>query len=215
MLRSKSLKTGVSAGKSAQKPRFCARNGRKWGFRRVKAHKNPDFVLGKPENGGANGKSAQKPRFCARNGRKRGFRRVKAHKNLDFVLEKPENEGLGGQKRTKPSILCSKCPKTGVPKGKSAQKPRFCAREEGKVASGSVTVVWNAKPWPGMQTRGPKMQEGGLNLGHPLGWLCERCERCVANDALRVLSLCAANDALRTMRCERCTAGAGAAAKAR
>ena len=32
-------------GKSAQKTRFCARNGRKWGFRRVKAHKNLDFVV--------------------------------------------------------------------------------------------------------------------------------------------------------------------------
>ena len=73
----------------------------------AKAHKNPDFVLGKPENGGANGKSAQKPRFCARNGRKWGFRRVKAHKNPDFVLGKPENGGPEGQKRTKTSILCS------------------------------------------------------------------------------------------------------------
>ena len=85
--------------------------------------------------------------------------------------------------------------------GKSAQKPRFCAREEEKVASGSVTVVWNAKPWPGMQTRGPKMQEGGLNLGHPLGWLRERCERCAANGAS------VANDALRTMRCRRSERG--------
>ena len=77
------------------------------------------------------GKSAQKPRFCARNARKRGFRRAKAHKNLDFVLEMPENEGSKGKKRTKTSILCSKCLKTGVPEGKSAQKCRFCAREEG------------------------------------------------------------------------------------
>ena len=138
---------------------------------------------------------AQKCGFCPRKARKCGFRRAKAHKNLDFVLGKPENGGSEGKKRTKMPILCSKCPKTRVSKGKSAQKTRFCAREEGKVASGSVTVVWNAKPWPGMQTRGPEMQEGGLNLGHPLGRLCERCERCVANDALRVLSLCAANDA--------------------
>ena len=78
------------------------------------------------------GKSAQKPRFCARNARKWGFRRAKAHKNLDFVLEKPENRGFGGQKRTKTSILCSKGPKTGVPKGKKAQKPRFCARNARK-----------------------------------------------------------------------------------
>ena len=154
--------------------------------------------------GVSKGKSAQKPRFCAREARKRWFRRVKTHKNLDFVLEKPENEGFEGQKSTKMPILCSEWPKMKVSKGKSAQKPRFCAREEGKVASGSVTVVWNAKPWPGMQTRGAKKQEGGLNLGHPLGWLRERCERC------------AANDVLRTMRCEQCVASAAfAAAKAR
>ena len=77
------------------------------------------------------GHRAQKPRFCARNARKRGFRSQKKHKNLDFVLEMPENRGSEAKKRTKTSILCSKCPKTGVPDPKSAQKPRFCAREEG------------------------------------------------------------------------------------
>ena len=71
----------------AQKPRFCARNARKRGFQTLKAHKNPDFVLEKPENKGSkpqkrtktsilcskcpktrvpNPKSAQKPQFCAR-----------------------------------------------------------------------------------------------------------------------------------------------------
>ena len=92
------------------------------------------------------GHRAQKPRFCAQNARKRGFRRAKAHKNLDFVLEKPKNEGSKPQKRTKTPILCSKLPKTRVPNTKSAQKPRFCAREEGdwhqgerKSASGSIT----------------------------------------------------------------------------
>ena len=78
---------------------------------------------------------AQKPRFCARNARKQGFRRVKAHKNLDFVLEMPENEGPEGQKSTKTSILCSKSPKTRVPKAKKAQKPRFCARNARKRGS--------------------------------------------------------------------------------
>ena len=78
------------------------------------------------------GKSAQKPRFCARKARKQGFRRVKAHKNLDFVLERPENEGFEWQKRTKTSILCSKDPKMRVSNGKSAQKPRFCARKTRK-----------------------------------------------------------------------------------
>ena len=63
---------------------------------------------------------------------------AKAHKNLDFVLEKPENRASRPQKRTKTPILCSKCPKTGVSKAKKAQKPRFCAREVGKLALGSV-----------------------------------------------------------------------------
>ncbi len=40
-------KIGVPKGKSAQKPQFCAQNARKWGFRKPKKHKNPDFVLGK------------------------------------------------------------------------------------------------------------------------------------------------------------------------
>ncbi len=76
--------------------------------------------------------SAQKPRFCARNARKQWFRSPKAHKNLDSVLETPENEGSEGQKRTKTPILCLKCPKTRVPNPKSAQKPRFCARNAQK-----------------------------------------------------------------------------------
>ena len=83
----------------------------------AKAHKNLDFVLGKPENGGSGrqkrtktsilclkgsktrvrkAKKAQKPRFCARKARKWGFRRAKAHKNADFVLERP---GIGTGKR--------------------------------------------------------------------------------------------------------------------
>ena len=47
ILCSKYPKTGVSEAKKAQKPRFCARNARKRGFRRPKKHKNLDFVLGK------------------------------------------------------------------------------------------------------------------------------------------------------------------------
>ena len=106
----------------AQKCRFCARKARKRGSRRVKAHKNPDFVLEKSQNQGniavsdtkmpilcskrpkmgvPKAKKAQKPRFCARNARKWGFQTRKAHKNLDFVLEMPENGGSEGQKRTK------------------------------------------------------------------------------------------------------------------
>ena len=83
----------------------------------TKAHKNADFVLEKPENGGLEGqkstktsilcsksqktgvpdrKSAQKPQFCARNARKRGSRRPKKHKNPDFVLGET---GVGTGKR--------------------------------------------------------------------------------------------------------------------
>ena len=36
----------------AQKCRFCARKGRKRGFQTPKAHKNPVFVLERPENEG-------------------------------------------------------------------------------------------------------------------------------------------------------------------
>ena len=50
---------------------------------------------------------AQKARFCARNA---------------------QNPGKIAHSDTKTSILYSKCQKTGVPKGKSAQKSRFCAR---------------------------------------------------------------------------------------
>ena len=64
----------------------------------------------------------------------------KKHKNPNFVLEKPENGGPEGKKSTKTSILCSKGPKIGVPKAKSAQKPHFCARGDGKVASESITA---------------------------------------------------------------------------
>ena len=71
------------------------------------------------------------------------------HKNPNFVLENPKNGASEGQKRTKTSILCSKRPKTGGPNPKSAQKPRFCAREEGDwqweekiLASESATVAF-------------------------------------------------------------------------
>ena len=47
ILCSKSQKTRVPEAKKAQKPRFCARKARKQGFLTPKAHKNPDFVLGK------------------------------------------------------------------------------------------------------------------------------------------------------------------------
>ena len=50
----------------AQKCGFCARNARKRGFRRVKAHKNLDFVLEMPENGGSEGQKRTKmPILCS------------------------------------------------------------------------------------------------------------------------------------------------------
>ena len=50
-----------------QKPRFCARNARKRGFRRPKTHKNLDFVLEMPEIGGPEGKKrTKKPFLCSR-----------------------------------------------------------------------------------------------------------------------------------------------------
>ena len=71
------------------------------------------------------------------------------HKKPDFVLERGQNLGKVALSDTKTPILCSKAPKIGVLKGKSAQKPRFCAREEGdwhqgemKLASGSITMAF-------------------------------------------------------------------------
>ena len=68
-LCSKSPKTMVLKGKSAQKPRFCARKARKRGLRTPKAHKNPDFVLEMPENGGSEGKKSTKTHFLCSGGR--------------------------------------------------------------------------------------------------------------------------------------------------
>ena len=57
ILCSKCSKTRVPNPKSAQKPRFCARKGRKRGFQTPKAHKKPDFVLEKKGIGIGNRKS--------------------------------------------------------------------------------------------------------------------------------------------------------------
>ena len=103
--------------------------------------KTPILCSNSPKTRVPKAKSAQKPRFCARNARKWRSRRPKAHKNPDFVLEKPENRGSGHQKSTKTSILCSKSLKTRVPEAKKAQKPRFCAREEGELASGNSEMA--------------------------------------------------------------------------
>ena len=75
--------------------------------------------------------------------------RVQKTQFPDFVLERGQNLGKVALSDTKTPILCSKCPKTGAPKAESAQKPRFCAREEGdwhqgerKLASGSITMAF-------------------------------------------------------------------------
>ena len=70
--------------------------------------------------------SAQKSRFYAQNARKWGSRSPKKHKNPDFVFKRGKNQGKIALSDTKIPILCSKSPKTRVPKAKSAQKSRFC-----------------------------------------------------------------------------------------
>ena len=102
--------------------------------------KTPILCSKRPKMVVPKAKKAQKPEFCARKARKWGSRRQKTHKNLDFVLGMPENWGSAGKKSTKTSFLCSKRTKTGVPKAKKAQKPRFCARGDGEVASESITA---------------------------------------------------------------------------
>ena len=74
---------------------------------RLLEHKNADFVLETPENGGSEGKKRTKTSILC----SKCPKTPKAHKNLDFVLGRPENEGS---------------------EGKNAQKPRFCAREARK-----------------------------------------------------------------------------------
>ncbi|MDY3134642.1 MAG: hypothetical protein SOW22_04325, partial [Candidatus Egerieousia sp.] len=66
------------------------------------------------------------------------------HKKPDFVLERAGNGGSEGQKRTKTSILCSKCPKMGVPKAKSAQKWQFCARKGKRLRDYVLTPIYEA-----------------------------------------------------------------------
>ena len=59
-------KMGVPMGKSAQKPRFCARKARKQGFQTPKAHKDLDFVLEMPKNRGSGGQKRTKtPILCS------------------------------------------------------------------------------------------------------------------------------------------------------
>ena len=53
---------------------------------------------------------------------------IPEHKKPLFVLERGKNLRKIARSDTKTPILCLKSPKTGVPKAKKAQKPRFCAR---------------------------------------------------------------------------------------
>ena len=53
-------------------------------------------------------------------------------KNSDFVLERGKNQGKSAHSDTKMPFLCSKSPKMRVSNPKSAQKPRFCARNARK-----------------------------------------------------------------------------------
>ena len=73
---------------------------------------------------------------------------IPEHKKPLFVLERGKNLRKIARSDTKTPILCLKSPKTGVPKAQKAQKPRFCARnnrdchrEEGQLASGSITAA--------------------------------------------------------------------------
>ena len=91
ILCSKRPKMGVPKGKSAHKPQFCARNARKQGFQRAKAHKNLDFVLEKPKNGCSGGQKSTKTHFLCSKGSKMRARSPKKHKKAVFVLGKRGN----------------------------------------------------------------------------------------------------------------------------
>ena len=137
--RQKRPKTVVPDPKSAQKPRFCARKARKQGFQTLKAHKNLDFVLENPKNGGSEDQKRTKmPILCSKRP-KQGSRSQKAHKKPDFVLEKPENEGSEGQKRTKMPILCSGmiAASPAAPTGAQHYPPRALRGASGSSAPGN------------------------------------------------------------------------------
>ena len=68
--------------------------------------------------------------------------------NRGFCVRMGDFSEIFGRFDTKMGFLCSGRGKSGIGK-----------RNRGLECK---TVVWNAKPWPGMQTRGPEMQEGGL-----------------------------------------------------
>ena len=105
--------------------------------------------------------------------------RLPEHKNPDFVLEKPENKGFRPQKRTKTSILCSKGLKTRVLKGKSAQKPRFCARNARKRGSRRAKAHKNAIFVLGDGCREPSSAHwsSALPATSPAGCIWQQCAR--------------------------------------
>ena len=71
-------------------------------------------------------------------------RQPKAHKKPDFVLGSGKNQGKIAHSDTQKPFLCSERPKTGVPKAKKAQKPRFCARNARKQGSRRAKAHKNA-----------------------------------------------------------------------
>ena len=117
ILCSKCPKMGVSEGKSAQKPRFCARNARKWGFRRAKAHKNADFVLGRSAESGTLPRGIWCWVASARNLTLGGLREAPG---AGAVLPKWRRRGVSGRyswaliSRDAPSGVMMVCPASGA-----------------------------------------------------------------------------------------------------
>ena len=97
ILCSKSPKMGVPKAKSAQKCRFCARNARKRGFRRLKAHKNGVFVLEMPENEGSEGLCAHG--LCGRvaNSTRNGYRLAGTGRGSAWGRPRVSRGRLGGR----------------------------------------------------------------------------------------------------------------------
>ena len=85
----------------AQKPRFCARNARKWGFLTTKAHKNGDFVLEKPEIEGSEGLGAHG--LCGRVANSAGNGCRLAGGRCSDTEQKTEE----GDRKVPPSSVCS------------------------------------------------------------------------------------------------------------
>ena len=89
---------------SAQKPQFCARNARKQGSRRAKAHKNADFVLGKPENRGPEGQKSTKTHFLCSKSQKMGVPKAKEAQKPRFCAREDRDWHREGRKLVSESI---------------------------------------------------------------------------------------------------------------